>query len=165
MCGKKVVFCGDSNVGKTVLFNSFVAGSFQEDSNPTIAGQQMIYELTIDGKTIELNLFDTAGQERFQSMAKQYFRGADAALLCFTVETIQNIQHWISMLKDQTRECLIFLVLTKSELLSGEQYNVLLQQVENLKTQFGAVNSFFTSAKTMSNIYDLFRAVGKSLLA
>ena len=75
----KVLLLGAAGVGKTCLFNQFVSGVFSETTNATIGCDMKIKDVSYKSdKTgnvynIKLEVWDTSGQERFQSLAKQYY--------------------------------------------------------------------------------------------
>ncbi|XP_051693042.1 ras-related protein Rab-36 isoform X7 [Oryctolagus cuniculus] len=76
------------------------------------------------GKTSLIHSWDTAGQEKFKCIASAYYRGAQVIVSAFDLTDIQTLEHTRQWLKDALREneagsCLIFLVGTKKDLLSG----------------------------------------------
>jgi len=59
----KIVVLGDSGVGKTSLLNRFVRNTFEPKFKPSIGADFFTYELELDGKKVNLQIWDTAGQE------------------------------------------------------------------------------------------------------
>ena len=99
----KLVFIGDSGVGKTSLVDRTVKNCFTENTDYTIgaAFQKYIFRLDTD-TTITYNIWDTAGQERYRSLGPIYYRGSDAAILVYDItnnESFENIEAWIHNLK------------------------------------------------------------------
>ena len=72
---KKVIFIGDSAVGKTSLLFRFINGRFDANVQPTYGAGFKTKEVPYDdeGHTVKLYLWDTAGQEKYQSLTKMYF--------------------------------------------------------------------------------------------
>ncbi|CAI5448568.1 unnamed protein product [Caenorhabditis angaria] len=96
----KVVFVGDSAVGKTCFLHRFCHNRFKPLFNATIGVDFTVKTMKIHpGRTIAMQLWDTAGQERFRSITKQYFRKADGVVLMFDVTSEQsflNVRNWIA---------------------------------------------------------------------
>ncbi|KAH0475572.1 MAG: hypothetical protein KVP17_005096 [Porospora cf. gigantea B] len=98
----KVVFLGDSAVGKTSILMSFVKGRFDERVDATIASQFYVHEMAVDGTTVQLQFWDTAGQERFASLAKMYYRDAKIACVVYDVgnrASYDRCRYWLDELR------------------------------------------------------------------
>jgi len=85
----KVIILGDSGVGKTSLMNQYVNRKFSNQYKATIGADFLTKEITVDDRSVSLQIWDTAGQERFQSLGVAFYRGADACVLVYDV-TNQN---------------------------------------------------------------------------
>ena len=99
----KVVTVGDSSVGKTCISRRIVSNSFQFNSSPTLGAAYLSTSVDIDDKTVLLQLWDTAGQEKFRGMTPVYFRNAKTAFVVYSVdnkETFNDVDQWISMVKE-----------------------------------------------------------------
>ena len=110
----KLIFIGDSNVGKTTLINKYVNGTFSEEIPPTIGLESKTKTIDIRGLKAKLQIWDTAGQEKFNSLSKQYFQNSDGILLVFDVtnkDSFNNIKKWyddvISYSGDKAKKLLI----------------------------------------------------------
>eukprot|EP01108_Squamamoeba_japonica_P004031 TRINITY_DN3216_c0_g1_i1.p1 TRINITY_DN3216_c0_g1~~TRINITY_DN3216_c0_g1_i1.p1 ORF type:complete len:208 (-),score=41.73 TRINITY_DN3216_c0_g1_i1:6-629(-) len=93
----KVVLLGDSAVGKTCLLRRFVRNDFSADYKSTIGADFLSKELTIDGRTVTLQIWDTAGQERFHSLGVVFYRGAEACCLVCDVSdrsSLDSLSRW-----------------------------------------------------------------------
>ncbi|XP_042912951.1 ras-related protein Rab-13-like [Parasteatoda tepidariorum] len=104
----KVVFVGDSGVGKTSILQRFCTNSFKTTYSATVGVDFQIKTLELEGERIALQLWDTAGQERFRSMTQQYFRKTDGIILVYdvTCETsFKNMRNWMNSIK--VRNCAI----------------------------------------------------------
>eukprot|EP01091_Cochliopodium_minus_P012063 TRINITY_DN3571_c0_g1_i2.p1 TRINITY_DN3571_c0_g1~~TRINITY_DN3571_c0_g1_i2.p1 ORF type:complete len:197 (+),score=42.94 TRINITY_DN3571_c0_g1_i2:21-611(+) len=89
----KFVIIGDSGVGKTSLMHRYVKDRVSMDYKTTIGADFLTKNIDLNGKQISLQIWDTAGQERFASLAKAFFRGADACLLVFSVTDHDSFVH------------------------------------------------------------------------
>ncbi|KAF8995895.1 P-loop containing nucleoside triphosphate hydrolase protein, partial [Cyathus striatus] len=103
----KLVVIGPSGVGKTSLRGQYISGRFSNGYRATIGADFITKTLphpTKPDESVTLQIWDTAGQERFSSLSTAFFRGADAALLMFDVnspETLESLRKWWNDFKDQ----------------------------------------------------------------
>uniref|UniRef100_A0A3B3YR02 Ras-related protein Rab-36 n=1 Tax=Poecilia mexicana TaxID=48701 RepID=A0A3B3YR02_9TELE len=118
----KVVVVGDLNVGKTSLIKRFCKDVFERDYKATIGVDFEIERFQILGVPFSLQIWDTAGQEKFKCIASTYYRGAQVIVTVFDMADIQSLNHARQWLEEAMREndpnsCFIFLVGTKTDLL------------------------------------------------
>ena len=78
----KLVLVGDTKVGKTCLMKQFVDEKFDLEEEYTVGVEFGTKTIPIGNKRIKLQIWDTAGQKRFGSITKSYYRGAAIFLLC-----------------------------------------------------------------------------------
>ncbi|KAF9480628.1 ras-domain-containing protein [Pholiota conissans] len=96
----KLVVIGSSGVGKTSLRGKYIEGHFSTGYRATIGADfitKVLPHPTDPEQSVTLQIWDTAGQERFSSLSTAFFRGADAALLMFDVntpETMHSLKKW-----------------------------------------------------------------------
>jgi len=105
----KVILLGDSQVGKTCLFNYFSGIKFSPNYMSTIGIENVLktYNITKGEKNykVELKIYDTSGQERYKSISNSYYKRVNAALFMYDVTnktTFKNINNWILELKDKS---------------------------------------------------------------
>ncbi len=127
----KIILVGDSTVGKTSLFN-YVFNLKTESYLQTIGieNSQKVIKSNINEKEYEITLimFDTAGQERFHSISKTYFKKADGVLFMYDVTkklTFLNINKWLKNMKDATSTEDLFcgIIGNKIDLVGEKYYN------------------------------------------
>ena len=95
----KIIFLGDTAVGKTSLIVRFCENVFNDLCVATVGIDTKTKYVRYNGKKIELELWDTAGQERFKSLAKNCFQGADGIILMYDItkkKTFTNIKYWLT---------------------------------------------------------------------
>ncbi|NXP42317.1 RAB44 protein, partial [Leiothrix lutea] len=80
-----VLFVGDSHVGKTSFLYRLQADTFNPHLAATVGLDYQIKNLEVDNKRFALRLWDSAGQERYRSMTKQFFRKADGVVLMYDI--------------------------------------------------------------------------------
>jgi small GTP-binding protein len=105
----KLVILGAQSVGKTSLVHRYVKNSFiPPNKSQSTVGASFLTTRVHDpesGATIRLQIWDTAGQERFRSISKLYYRGADAAILCYDVSdraSFEEMGRWLAELREHT---------------------------------------------------------------
>jgi small GTP-binding protein len=81
----KFILVGDASVGKTAICKRFCQGQFDPDEPQTIAVEFGSKVVRVGDRKVKLNIWDTAGQEKFRSMTRAYFRSSSAAFLVFDV--------------------------------------------------------------------------------
>ncbi|KAF0885881.1 RAB36 protein, partial [Crocuta crocuta] len=159
----KVVVVGDLYVGKTSLIHRFCKNVFDRDYKATIGVDFEIERFEISGIPYSLQIWDTAGQEKFKCIASAYYRGAQVIITAFDLTDVQTLEHTRQWLEDALREnepgsCFVFLVGTKKDLLSGaacEQAEVEAVRLANeMQAEYWSV-----SAKTGENVKAFFSRV------
>eukprot|EP01084_Bolivina_argentea_P118828 210778_1 len=99
----KIVITGDANVGKTSVMSRFMRDLFQQKYNPTIGADFLTKEIQVDGRMITLQIWDTAGQEKFQSLGVAFYKGADAFIVVYDInvkKTFNSIEKHINNLNE-----------------------------------------------------------------
>ena len=94
----KYIVIGDTGVGKSCLLLQFTDKRFQPVHDLTIGVEFGARMITLDGKQIKLEIWDTAGQESFRSITRSYYRGAAGALLVYDItrrETFTQLEKWL----------------------------------------------------------------------
>jgi small GTP-binding protein len=97
----KAVLLGDSGVGKTSLATRWSAGVFVRSPGATIGASHHRRQIHCDGEPVDVFLWDTAGQEAFQSLTPLYVRGPAVAIVVTTftdIDSFRHIHHWVSLI-------------------------------------------------------------------
>ena len=79
----KLILIGDSNTGKTSLINRYVHNTFDKKHMCTIGVDFMMKRLIVNNQPIKLQIWDTAGMERYKQITSSYYRGANGAVVVF----------------------------------------------------------------------------------
>ena len=111
----KVVLLGKPGVGKTTLCLRYTVGRFHGEKESTIGIAFFLKTVTVDGKKYSLNIWDTAGSERYNTFTKTYLRNAHFIPICFDEPNIDGIKKYIDLTKLQNSTGEIILVITKYE--------------------------------------------------
>jgi len=96
----KVIVIGDSCVGKSSLMRRVTDNTFNNEFSSTIGVDFKSISININDYNIKLQVWDTAGQEKFKNIIPIYFRGSAAALICFDItsrKSFENLDEWIEI--------------------------------------------------------------------
>ncbi|XP_053895424.1 EF-hand calcium-binding domain-containing protein 4B isoform X1 [Malaclemys terrapin pileata] len=110
----KIVFVGNSSVGKTSFLRRFCEGHFSPNTSATVGIDYSVKTVTVDNSQIALQLWDTAGQERYRSITKQFFRKADGVIVMYDItakDTFTSVKQWLVSIEEATGENIPVLLL------------------------------------------------------
>jgi small GTP-binding protein len=160
----RVVLVGDSEAGKTSIVAAFLRGEFDRNQLTTVGAVSYTMARNVNGTRVDVQIWDTAGQEKYRSIGPIYYRGAAAAIAVFDV-TVQNFEEsletWIGAVRRSAADPLVFVVGNKIDLLDGEA------DVRDRIRRFAQRHEaefFLTSAKKRIRIDLLFDAVFHGLM-
>ncbi|KAI8084853.1 GTP-binding protein yptV1 [Halteromyces radiatus] len=155
----KYIIVGDSGVGKSCLLLQFTDKRFYAGRELTIGVEFGTRFITVDGKQIKLQIWDTAGQESFRSITQSYYRGAAGALLVYDISRRESFEHISTWLADVQRhanpQTTVVLVGNKSDL-EESQRQVSTEEAERFAKENGISLFLETSAKSSSNVEEVF---------
>ena len=130
----KYIIIGDSNVGKSCIVQRFIEGEFNAELENTIGVEFGAKEIKINNKLVKLQIWDTAGQEAFQSITRSYYRSSAGALVVFDLtnrQPFENCKKWFSEISEHgNQEMVITLVGNKCDL--TDKREVSLEEAESL---------------------------------
>ena len=100
----KILILGDPGTGKTSLIHRYISNEFLENTESTIVLDYQMKKMHVTpNDKIILKLWDTAGSEKYSSIAKNYFTNCDGIILCFDITDIQtfnNLSNWINYINN-----------------------------------------------------------------
>ena len=108
----KITLLGSSGVGKTCIIKRYTEGSFDENSPSTAGASYSNKSLVIENKHIQLDLWDTAGQEKFRSLGRHFYKDSYIVCLVYDITSIQSFEDLKSKWYDDLKKY-------------GEKYNIL----------------------------------------
>jgi small GTP-binding protein len=158
----RVIFIGDSRVGKTSLITRASSDTFTDITVPTVGAGVTQMRIVSDGQDLNFHIWDTAGQEMYRSIVPLYFKMAVCAIVVFAFDDLQSfnsLSSWIEMLQRNTdREVPVVIVGNKTDLDNK------IVDVGQAKSWASLKNYpiFFTSAATGENVHKLMEMVAVS---
>ena len=165
----KVALVGGSGVGKTCIIERFTKDTFDEEKESTLTSSYSEKKINFKdyNKTISFDIWDTAGQEAYRSLAKNFYNNASIGILVYDItrkNTFEDIQtFWSKELINNGEENMVLaLVGNKSDLIAQEDI-----KEEEAKKYAESINALFilTSCKESIGIDELFYRCGVQYLA
>lgn len=162
----KIVLVGNTGVGKSCLLTRFADNAFSECMTATIGVDFRIRSLEIDGRKAKLQIWDSAGQERFRSLTASYYRGAHAVAVVFDLSVFDSISAIVSTWLDEIDlHCPApirrILIGNKSDLVDQRQVSE--RHAQATADRFDMIY-IETSAKTAHNVHEAFETIARDIL-
>ena len=159
-----ILLLGDSSVGKTSLMIRFTDQKFEENNSATVGIEFKNKEIQINDKTIKLHILDTAGQEKYKSVAKNFIRMGDGIIFTFDLcnkESFESIKNWL-ITADEANE-------DYQRILVGNKYDlpdkiINKEKAEKLAQKYN-MKYFETSAKDGTNVEVIFKEIAELILS
>ena len=160
-----IIAIGNCGVGKTSLIKRFSFDLFDNDIMSTIGIGFSYKTITlINGKKVKLKLMDTAGQEKYKSMTKSFFKNADGVLFVFSLDredTFIDIKEWIKIFNENNSKSDVVKILV------GNKCDLIHNVNKNMIDDFENENKDFiyqeTSAKDNIAINTVFQEITEEL--
>ena len=163
----KFILLGDQVVGKTDILERYANNSIKSNYLTTIGMDKTFVRLEINNTDVDVFITDTAGEERFRSLTKMFYKGADGILVGFSLvepKTLESIDYWISQIKENcTEENPISLVLFGTKCDEKENIKVKQEDIDTIKNKYN-LTYFEVSAKENINIQNLFEYLIKTTI-
>ncbi len=160
----KFLVLGDQMVGKTSILERYINNTFKSDYLLTIGVDKRLKRLEINNTDVDIFITDTAGQERFRSLTKQFYKGADGIIVGFSLtdsKTLQSISYWISEINQNcSKDFPISLVLFGNKCDDKDNIEVKPEEIDEIKNKYN-LTYFETSAKDNINIKNVFEYLTK----
>ena len=100
---QKIIFIGDVSVGKTSIINVLMGQKFNNEYEASIGVDFFSKTIKYKGKTIKLQIWDSAGQEKFRSLIPNYIRGSSLVFIVYDItnrKSFENLQSWIDFVNN-----------------------------------------------------------------
>ena len=156
----KALLIGDSTVGKTSIIGKYLDKNFSDKTKNTVGIDFKNIKLKIDDENIYLQLWDTAGQEKYRSMTTSYYRGVNIIIIVFDVTnkiSFEHVKDWIDNINNFAKINVIkILVGNKIDL---NDLRVISFDDGKKVADFYSIKYYETSAKTREGIVEMFENI------
>ena len=161
----RIVFVGDPSVGKTNIITKYKYNSFEHSHITTIGIDFVSRILNIRNKNIRLNIWDTAGHEKYRMIANAYYRNSNAVCIVYDITnkiSYQNIKKWIEDVKKNCSPSVnIYIIGSKLDVQYHRETNKKIVEKYCKENNF---KYFEVSALDGFNIHNLFYDIAFSLM-
>ena len=163
----KIVLLGETGVGKTSIITRYIANSFSQVVMTSTGSSFFSKKIEInENKRVKLQIWDTAGQEKYRSLAKIFYQSASVAILVYDVtlkRTFANLkEYWVGEIKANAPDDIILAIAAnKSDDYINQEVNI--QEAKDLAKSLNAI-FVCTSAKLGNGIDDLFKMVAEKFI-
>ena len=148
--GLKVLIVGDTAVGKTNLLKRFISDQYIENPNPTLVLDIMNYKTTIKDQAIDVNFWDTAGQEKYRAMTTTFYKDTNGVILVFDITnrySFVNLDIWLHNIETSTnRDMKVLLIGNKSDLEKKRRITI-----EEIQAYAKKKNLFYMETSALTN--------------
>jgi len=152
----KICIVGDGGVGKSTMVKRLITGKYIEQKI-TIGADLSTYKTIFEDEEIILQLWDFAGERRFQFFLPNYSRGVKGCLLCYDFGrrvTFERLNQWFDIIDKKNNP--IFILVGCKDDLDGEKKVITKSEIEDFKKKNNIQLSLETSSKTGHNVKELF---------
>lgn len=156
----KVVLIGATSTGKTSILRRLIYGVFPEEVTATLGAALSTYDIKVKNSVIHMNVWDTAGQESYRSLAKLYYRDAKAAVVVFDIcslDSFREVEFWIGEL-DVAETFGHYVVIVGNKIDRNDERVVTQEMAEALAQKSNAIY-MEASAKTGEGIQRIFENI------
>ncbi len=160
----KIVLVGNESVGKTSLVRRFVDNTFSEKYISTLGFQVFHKELPIDGYAVDLELWDLAGEQKFDFARKNYYAQSNGFLLVFDLTdytSFQDVEKWYDEIQATCPGKPFVLVGNKADL---PHPRINKRDITRKGKRLNAAGRILTSAKTGGNVKEAYELLGQTIL-
>lgn len=175
---RKLVIVGDGACGKTSLLSVFSQGIFPEFHAPTVF-ENDVSNIEVDGKMMELELWDTAGQESYDKLRPLSYPNSDVVLMCFSIDSPDSLtnvhEKWVPEVRHFCGQSVPLILVgnkidlrheknTMKELSNFNQAPVTIEEGRAMFERIKANAYMECSAKTREGVSDVFETAAKAAL-
>lgn len=161
----RVVTIGNPAVGKTSLVMRAVSDKFNADEAPTTGSCFLLHKVDVGDKMIRLQIWDTAGQEKFRALGPIYYRNADVGIVGFSLcdmDSAREVETWLKIfLESAGNDTLLYLVGTKKDAIP---LTVNQESMRQIAEKHG-MKFFTTSSLTGEGVAELFQEIAMDIQA
>jgi small GTP-binding protein len=160
----KLIIVGEIGVGKTSVIKRYLTNKFIEGESASIGVEMQNKCIELEDKTkVNLNIIDTAGEEKFGVLSNQYFKDCQGAIVMYDLtekNSFDKINDWLNILKDKAAEKIVIILAgNKSDLIDKK-----VNSEDELKPYKENYKHYEISAKEGDNVDNLFESLANKIV-
>ena len=162
----KIVLIGDTCVGKSCILVRFSDDIFNDNYVTTIGVDFRFKTMIVKEKVAKIQIWDTAGEERYRSITTAYYRGAAAILICCdctNIESFNNVNNWVEEIGKYTDKDTVDKIILMNKCDLEKERKVERSEIEKFEKENG-LKVLEVSAKTGEGIDKAFEYVISNLI-
>lgn len=163
----QLIIIGDSGCGKTSFMDRYCDGQYRVAYNATVGIDFKVKTIkTTNDKRVKLQIWDTAGQEKFNSITTAYYRNARGVVLMYDVtreNTFESLRKWFNLVSEFGRSDAEIVVVGNKCDSTSEKRQVSTERGEKLATEMGC-HFFECSAKENINVDNVFVRIAEEVI-
>jgi small GTP-binding protein len=157
----KICIVGDFSVGKTTLLHQYLERRFTPNVASTIGSNFFVKRIKIPNiqNFIILQIWDLAGQQHFKWVRQEFYKGAKGIVYVFDLtnrKTFESLTSWKKEIQKIIKDFSSILVGNKADLIDDEKKTINKEETDNLRQNLSAHDYIETSAKSGTNVNDIF---------
>ena len=159
----KILLIGNPSVGKSSIFTQFIETNYSDLSMSTIGIDFKIKTIKVDNKYIKLQIWDTAGQDRFKTLTNSYYRGSHGIIIVFDItnrKSFIDLQNWLNDIYRYSENTYKIIVGNKLDL--DDQRKIHYKEAKEFADSLGLIY-IEISAKDNINVDYIFELLSKEL--
>ena len=163
----KIILIGSSGVGKSSLIQRYTQKTFEDVYDCTIGVDFFTKTIDVNGKTVKLQIWDTAGTEKYRSITSSYYRGSHCALIVFDLTSKDSFESLPTWIENYYKNCNqefdknVIMIGNKNDL--SEKRDVTQDKINDF-IKLNNLVYFETSAKTGENVDESFQYIAQKLM-
>ena len=165
-CTSKIIVVGNSGVGKSCLSLRAAEDIFKETHQLTLGTEIYNFKVKINDKPINLQIWDTCGQETYRSLIHGFYRNSSLAILVYSIDNLKSFEDlgiWLNDIKtNSSPDIKIFLIGNKNDL--NAEREVPTEKAKQFKEENDIVLFMESSAKTGYNVQKIFAEAANLIL-
>ena len=161
----KILLIGDLGVGKSCVILRYVEGDFPGNIMSSIGVDFKTKQIELDDRLIKMQIWDTAGHEKFRTITTSYYKSAHAIIILYDITqkaSFDHIRNWITEI-DKFGKQGVLKVIVGNKLDMENNRKITKEAAENLALKYG-IKLWEVSAKDNTNIEEMFLDTIKTLL-
>ena len=157
----KIILVGERNVGKSSIINQYTTKSFNLSINQTIACDKILKDIKLSNKKLILEIWDTAGQEKFRAINKIFMKNSKIVLLVYDItqkKSLTELEYWYEMTKEinDSKNTIFAICANKCDLF--EQQKISKEEGKNFAKKICNNSLFFeitsTDFESINNVFN-----------